>query len=134
MVFFARLKFLTAVTKVNSQVGYLKKCTFWSPKSTCILSFFLINNSSSENKISIKPSMPKSSTIKRYTALINPLVGEFRDRIYFKARTICMSSNDFESCIVRIKLFSNIESDNSSKISGEEIFVSGLKSPVINLV
>ena len=36
-----------------------------------------------------------------------------------------MSSNDFESCVIRIELFSNIEGDNSGKISGEEILVSG---------
>ena len=45
-----------------------------------------------------------------------------------------MSSNDFESCVIRIELFSNIEGDNSGKISGEEILVSGLEGPVIDFM
>ena len=45
-----------------------------------------------------------------------------------------MCPNNFEASIVRFKLFSNIESNYSGKVSCEKVFISRLKRPIINLV
>lgn len=134
MVLFTRLKFVPLSTQVDCKVRHLQKRTVRFPQSACVFTLLLVDHPPSKNEITVEPSMPKSSSICRYAALIDSLAGKLRDRVHLKTRTISMCSDDFESSVAGVEVTSHRESNNSSVISGKEVLASRFQTPVLYLM
>ena len=78
--------------------------------------------------------MPQSSPVGGNAALLNSVLGHFRDRVDLEARTISMRSNQFEGSVVRIEFTANCESHKGGVVPCEEVLLARTQTPVVNFM
>lgn len=116
---------------MNGEIGDFQNGFFRLPQFWCVFLSILEHNLTSQNQVSIKPSMPQSSTISRNMKLFGCFEFSLWDWSQSETWTVSVSTNNFKSGIRWVERFTNIECNKCSVISGKEIFWSFFEFPVL---
>ena len=115
---------------MNSQIRDLQNGFLGLPKLRCELLAILVNDSTTQNQVSIKPSMPQSSSISRYVKLLGGFEFSLRDRCQSQTWAVSMGTNNLKPSVGGFEVLANVKGYQCSVVSGEEVLGAFLELPV----
>lgn len=124
------LKFVSLGSQVNGQVWYFKQWILWLPEFWSILFTVLVDNSSCKDQVSVKPSVPETSSVSWYMELFHGFELSFWNWCNSQAWAVSMGTNDLESSVFWWESLSNVEGDQSGVVSGEEVLGTFFELPI----
>ena len=115
---------------MNSQIRDLQNGFLGLPKLRCELLAILVNDSTTQNQVPIKPSMPQSSSISRYVELLGGFEFSLGDGCQSQTWAVSMGTNNLEPSVGGFEVLANVKGHQCSVVSGEEVLGAFLELPV----